>query len=204
MRSAVTAWRTTGRTAICRYASGPRRTKSNVLEVTVRKSALICAVFCLVLINRIFPADEVNRETIPINWDEGKFDMYRYTDTFMREHGYYHIDYAIKENATSSVWNTQIITIKYRNPDYWVIHEVHNYFMISYYFADTQITNNRSQTEYTISPYEKNGGDWLLYVRKHNTVVSKISLLIQDLNSVNTARREKDLAYLEAASRALY
>jgi hypothetical protein len=121
----------------------------------------------------VFSVEEISRETIPINWDEGKFDMYRYTDTFMRENGYYAIDYAIKENATSSVWNTQII-------------------------------NNRSQTEYTISPYEKNGGDWLLYVRKYNSIVSKLSLLIADLKAVNTARREKDTAYLDAASRVLY
>jgi hypothetical protein len=175
-----------------------------VLEVTVKKSAFICAVFCLVCANVAFPVEEVSRETIPINWDEGKFDMYRYTDTFMREYAYYSIDYAIKENATSSVWSTQIITIKYRNPDYWVIHEVHNYFMISYYFADTQITNNRSQTEYTISPYEKNGGDWLLYVRKYNSVVSKLNLLITDLKAVSTAKREKDATYLDAVSRVLY
>jgi hypothetical protein len=148
--------------------------------------------------------DEVNRETIPINWDEGKFDMYRYTDTFMREHGYYSIDYVIKENAGSSVWNPQIITIKYRNPDYWVVHEVHSYFMISYYFADTQITNNRNQTEYTLSPYERDGGDWLLYVRKYNSTVSKIGLLMKDLKAVNTAKREKDVAYLDAVSRVLY
>lgn len=170
----------------------------------MKKSAFICMGFCLICVNTIFPAEEVSRETIPINWDEGKFDMYRYTDTFMRERSYYAIDYAIKENAASSVWSTQIITIRYRNPDYWVIHEIHSYFMISYYFADTQIANNRSQTEYTISPYEKNGGDWLLYIRKYNSIVSKLSLLIQDLKAVNTAMREKDAAYLDAASRVLY
>ncbi|MDR0450642.1 MAG: hypothetical protein LBH26_05205 [Treponema sp.] len=170
----------------------------------MKKRVFICAVLCFIGVNTAFPVEEVSRETIPIDWDEGKFDMYRYTDAFMREHGYYAIDYAIKENATSSIWNTQIITIKYRNPDYWVVHEVHNYFMISYYFSDTQITNNRSQSEYTISPYEKEGGDWLLYVRKHNSLVSKISLLIRDLKAVNTAKREKDTAYLEAASRVLY
>jgi hypothetical protein len=76
--------------------------------------------------------------------------------------------------------------------------------MISYYFADIQLTNNRSQTEYTISPYEKNGGDWLLYVRKYNSTVSKIGLLIKDLQAVNTARRDKDAAYLDAVSRVLY
>jgi hypothetical protein len=174
------------------------------LEVTMKKRAFICAVFCLVCVTVVFPLEEVSREIIPIDWDKGKFDMYRYTDSFMREHGYYSIDYAIKENAAASVWYTQIITIKYRNPDYWVIHEVHNYFMISHYFADAQMTNNRSQSEYTISPYEKNGGDWLLYVRKYNSIVSKISLLIQNLKAVNTARREKDGAYLDGASRVLY
>jgi hypothetical protein len=202
---------------MCRCAFVPRRIKSKlplprtgaggghkILEVTVKKSCFICMVFCLVCGYAVFPAEEVNRETIPVNWDEGKFDMYRYTDSFMREHGYYSIDYAIKENATSSVWNTQIITIRYRNPDYWVIHEVHSYFMISHYFADIQLTNNRSQTEYTVSPYEKNGGDWLLYVRKYNSTVSKISLLIKDLQAVNAARREKDAAYLDAVSRVLY
>jgi hypothetical protein len=174
------------------------------LEVVVKKNAFICAVFCLVCVQAAFPVEEVSRETIPINWEEGNFDMYRYTDTFMRERACYAIDYAIKENATSSVWNTQIITIRYRNPEYWVIHEVHNYFMISYYFADTRITNNRAQTEYTISPYEKNGGDWLLYVRKYNSIVSKLSLLIKDLKAVNTSTRDKDVAYLDAVSRVLY
>jgi hypothetical protein len=174
------------------------------LEVIVKKSVFIGLVFCLVGVSTIFPVEEVSRETIPVNWDEGRFDMFRYTDTFMRERAYYAIDYAIKSNASSSVWSTQIITIRYRNPDYWVIHEVHNYFMISYYFADTRITNNRSQTEYTISPYEKNGGDWLLYVRKFNSTVSKLILLIQDLRAVNTVMREKDIAYLDAASRLLY
>ncbi|MDR3193326.1 MAG: hypothetical protein LBT87_09700 [Treponema sp.] len=169
----------------------------------MKKRAFVCAVFCFVCVNAVFPVEEVSRETIPINWDESKFDMYRYTDTFMREHGYYSVDYAVKENA-ASVWSTQIITIRYRNPDYWVVHEVHNYFMISHYFADAQITNNRGQVEYTISPYERNGGDWLLYVRKYNSIVSKLSLLMGGLRDVNATKREKDAAYLDAASRVLY
>jgi hypothetical protein len=181
-----------------------RNKEGKILEVTVRKKVLMCAIFCLAIVGAVFPVEEISRETIPINWDEGKFDMYRYTDTFMREHGYYYIDYAIKENATASVWNTQIITIKYRSPDYWVIHEVHSYFMVSYYFADTQIVNNRDQTEYTVSPYEKNGGDWLLYVRKYNSTISKIGLLIKDLKAVNTPKREKDIVYLDNAAKALY
>jgi hypothetical protein len=181
-----------------------QQVRIKVLEVVVKKSAFMYAVFCFFCISKVFPVEEVSRETIPVNWDEGNFDMYRYTDTFMRERGYYAIDYAIKDNAASSIWNTQIITIRYRNPDYWVIHEVHNYFMISYYFADAQITNNRTQTEYTISPYEKNGGDWLLYVRKYNSIISKLNLLIKDLKAVSTATREKDVAYLDAVSRVLY
>jgi hypothetical protein len=76
--------------------------------------------------------------------------------------------------------------------------------MISYYFADTQITNNRAQDEYTLSPYERDGGDWLLYVRKYNSTVSKVGLLIKDLKAVNIAKREKDAAYLDAVSRVLY
>jgi hypothetical protein len=112
----------------------------------------------------------------------------------------------IKENTADSVWKTQIITIAYINPDYVVIHEVHNYFIISHYFSHDRIVHHISQEDYSASPYQRPGGD-LQYVRRFNAMVSKIRLLLAEESGkkyLNAEKRQYDIAYLDGARKFMY
>jgi hypothetical protein len=151
----------------------------------------------------MFAADEVTQERISINWDTDVFDMYRYTDSYLREYNYYSVDYLIKENAADSIWNTQISTVLYTAPDYIVIHEVHNYFVISHYFSNEQLTNNRTREEFYFSPY-RTGGDMMQYVRRFNSMIEKINLMMIDARVISVEKRTADLDYLEDARRFMY
>jgi hypothetical protein len=154
----------------------------------------------------LFAAEEYHRESIVIDWEKEQFDMYRYTDSYLREYEFYYIDYTIKDNTADSVWTTQIITIAYINPDYVVIHEVHNYFIISHYFSHDRIVHHISQEDYSASPYQRPGGD-LQYVRRFNAMVAKIRLLITEENGkkyLNEEKRKFDVAYLDGTRKFMY
>ncbi|MDR0669672.1 MAG: hypothetical protein LBF95_06285 [Treponema sp.] len=150
-------------------------------------------------------ADEYHRESILIDWEKDQFDMYRYTDSYLREYEYYFIDYTIKESPAQSVWKPQIITITYVNPDYVAIHEVHSYFMISHYFSHEKIVHHTSQEDYSASPYQRPGGD-LQYVRRFNAMLAKIRLLLTGENGeyVSEEKRQQDIYYLDGARRFMY
>jgi hypothetical protein len=150
-------------------------------------------------------AEEYHRESIVIDWEKDRFDMYRYTDSYLREYEHYFIDYTIKENPGQSVWKSQIITIIYVNPDYVVIHEVHNYFMISHYFSHDKIVHHVSQEDYSASPYQRPGGD-LQYVRRFNAMLGKIRLILtgEGREHISSERLEQDIYYLDSARKFMY
>jgi hypothetical protein len=151
-------------------------------------------------------AEEYHRESVAIDWEKDQFDMYRYADSYLREYKYYFIDYTIKENPGASVWNTQIITIAYVNPDYVAIHEVHNYFMISHYFSHERIVHHTSQEDYSLSPYQRPDGD-LQYIRRFNAMIAKIRLRLtgeEDSAYISSEKRQQDLAYLESSRKYIY
>jgi hypothetical protein len=151
-------------------------------------------------------ADEYHRESIVIDWERDQFDMYRYTDSYLREYEYYFIDYTIKESPEQSVWKSQIITIIYVNPDYVAIHEVHNYFMISHYFSHEKIVHHTSQEDYSASPYQKSGGD-LQYLRRFNAMLAKIRLILsgeENAAYISDEKRQQDIYYLDSARRFMY
>jgi hypothetical protein len=150
-------------------------------------------------------AEEYHRESIAIDWEQDQFDMYRYTDSYLREYEYYFVDYTLKESPDQSVWKSQIITITYVNPDYVAIHEVHSYFMISHYFSHEKIVHHTSQEDYSASPYQKPGGD-LQYVRRFNAMLSKVRLLLsaEEGEYVSGERRDQDIRYLDSARRFMY
>jgi hypothetical protein len=154
----------------------------------------------------VFAAEEYHRESILIDWEKDQFDMYRYIDSYLREYEYYYVDYTAKENSADSVWRPQIITIAYINPDYVVIHEVHNYFMISHYFSHEKIVHHVSQEDYSPSPYQKTGGD-LQYIRRFNAMIAKIRLLLAGEGGrgyVSEEKRQQDIAYLEGSRKYIY
>jgi hypothetical protein len=154
----------------------------------------------------VFAAEEYHRESVIIDWEKDPFDMYRYIDSYLREYEYYFVDYTIKDNTAASVWKSQIITIAYINPDYVVIHEVHGYFMISHYFSHEKIVHHVSQEDYSLSPYQKTGGD-LQYIRRFNAMVSKLRLLLAEEGAreyVSEEKRQQDIAYLEGSRKYLY
>jgi hypothetical protein len=168
--------------------------------------AIMPVFLCLISAERLDAAEEYYREAIAIDWERDQFDMYRYTDSYLREYEYYFIDYMIKENPGQSVWKSQIITITYVNPDYVVIHEVHNYFMISHYFSHEKIVHHVNQEDYSISPYQMLGGD-LQYIRRFNTMLSKIRLILAgegDQEYVNGDKRQQDIFYLDSARKFMY
>jgi hypothetical protein len=151
-------------------------------------------------------AEEYYRESIAIDWEKDQFDMYRYTDSYLREYEYYFIDYTIKESPEQSVWKPQIITITYVNPDYVAIHEVHSYFMVSHYFSHEKIVHHTSQEDYSASPYQRPGGD-LQYVRRFNAMVAKIRLLLAGEGGaeyISDEKRQQDIYYLDNARRFMY
>jgi hypothetical protein len=168
-------------------------------------------VILLVLVSLIpgaglFAAEEYHRESIVIDWEKEQFDMYRYTDSYLREYEHYYVDYTIKENSGEAVWKPQVITIAYINPDYVVIHEVHNYFMISHYFSHDRIVHHVSQEEYSASPYQKAGGD-IQYVRRFNALVSKLRLLLAEEGGkkyISAEKRQQDISYLDGARKFMY
>jgi hypothetical protein len=152
----------------------------------------------------LFAAEEYHRESVLIDWEKDQFDMYRYIDSYLREYEYYFVDYTVKENSAASVWRPQIITIAYINPDYVVIHEVHNYFMISHYFSHDRIVHHVSQEDYSSSPYQKAGGD-LQYVRRFNAMVAKIRLRLAGEGAyVSEEKRQQDISYLEGSRKYIY
>jgi hypothetical protein len=154
----------------------------------------------------LFAAEEYHRESIVIDWEKEQFDMYRYTDSYLREYEYYYVDYTVKENSADSTWKSQIITIAYINPDYVVIHEVHNFFMISHYFSHDRIVHHISQEDYSASPYQRAGGD-LQYVRRFNAMVSKIRLLLAEEEGkkyISDEKRQQDIVYLEGSRKFMY
>jgi hypothetical protein len=151
-------------------------------------------------------AEEYHRESIVIDWEQEPFDMYRYTDSYLREYEYYFVDYTIKDNSADSVWTSQIITIAYINPDYVAIHEVHNYFMVSHYFSHERIVHHINQEDYSASPYQRPGGD-LQYVRRFNAMLAKIRLRLTGEGGktyVSDEKRQQDVAYLEGARKYVY
>jgi hypothetical protein len=150
-------------------------------------------------------AEEYRRESVAVDWERDRFDMYRYTDSYLREYEYYFVDYTIKENPGQSIWKSQIITITYVNPGYVAIHEVHNYFMISHYFSHEKIVHHSSQEDYSASPYQRQGGD-LQYLRRFNAMIDKIRLLLgaEGGDYVSGEKREQDIYYLESARRYMY
>jgi hypothetical protein len=151
-------------------------------------------------------AEEYHRESIVIDWEKDQFDMYRYTDSYLREYEYYFVDYTVKDNSGDSVWKPQIITIAYINPDYVAIHEVHNYFMISHYFSHERIVHHINQEDYSSSPYQRPGGD-LQYVRRFNAMLAKIRLRLTeegDKGYISDEKRQQDAAYLEGARKFVY
>jgi hypothetical protein len=147
-------------------------------------------------IHNVFSVEEAGREKISINWEKDVFDMHQYTDSYLREYDYYFFDYLIKENSTESVWTSQIITIMYKEPDCIVIHEVHNYFIITHYFSNEPITNNRSLREYYVSPY-LTGGDIMLYIKRYNSSIEKIKLFLTEKNVISEEKRNVDCTYLD-------
>jgi hypothetical protein len=154
----------------------------------------------------VFAAEEYHRESIIIDWEKDQFDMYRYIDSYLREYEYYFVDYTAKENSADSVWRPQIITIAYINPDYVVIHEVHNYFMISHYFSHEKIVHHISQEDYSSSPYQRTGGD-LQYIRRFNAMIVKIRLLLAEEGGkkyISEEKRQQDIAYLEGSQKYIY
>jgi hypothetical protein len=150
-------------------------------------------------------AEEYHRESIAIDWEKDRFDMYRYTDSYLREYEYYFVDYTIKENPRQSIWKSQIITITYVNPDYVAIHEVHNYFMITHYFSHEKIVHHNSQEDYSLSPYQRLGGD-VQYLRRFNAMLDKIRLLLtgEDREYISEEKRGQDIYYLDSARRFMY
>ncbi|MDR2375852.1 MAG: hypothetical protein LBD96_05365 [Treponema sp.] len=150
-------------------------------------------------------AEEYYRESIVIDWEKDRFDMYRYTDSYLREYEYYFVDYTIKESPEQSIWKSQIITIIYVNPDYVVIHEVHNYFMISHYFSHDKIVHHVSQEDYSASPYQRPGGD-LQYVRRFNAMLGKIRLILtgEGREYISSEKWDQDIYYLDSARRFMY
>jgi hypothetical protein len=169
-------------------------------------TAILLVLVSLIPGGGVFAAEEYHRESIVIDWEQEQFDMYRYTDSYLREYEYYYVDYTIKENSGDAVWKPQIITIAYINPDYVVIHEVHSYFMISHYFSHDRIVHHISQEEYSASPYQKSGGD-IQYVRRFNALVSKLRLLIAEEGGkkyISPEKRQQDITYLEGARKFMY
>jgi hypothetical protein len=167
---------------------------------------LLALVFALIPSAALFGAEEYHRESIVIDWEKDQFDMYRYTDSYLREYEYYYVDYTVKENSAASTWVSQIITIAYINPDYVVIHEVHNFFMISHYFSHDRIVHHISQEDYSASPYQRSGGD-IQYVRRFNAMVAKIRLRLAEEGSkayVSDEKRRLDIAYLDGARKFMY
>jgi hypothetical protein len=172
------------------------------------------ASFAILLLGALFfgtPAgglravEEYHRETVIIDWEKDQFDMYRYTDSYLRKYEYYFVDYAIKDNPSDSVWKSQIITIAYVNPDYVVIHEVHSYFMINHYFSHDRLVHYTNREDYSPSPYQQPSGD-LQYLRHFNTVLAKIRLRLTGETGryIDDEKRQRDVAYLEGAQKFLY
>jgi hypothetical protein len=154
----------------------------------------------------VFAAEEYHRESIVLDWGKDSFDMYRYIDSYLREYEYYFIDYTVKENPSNSVWKTQIITVTYVNPDYLVVHEVHNYFMISHYFAHDKIVHRVNQETYSLSPYQKFEGD-LQYIRRFNAMIAKIRLLLTGevgKKYISEEKRQQDVSYLDSSQKYIY
>ncbi|MDR1444732.1 MAG: hypothetical protein LBI94_07630 [Treponema sp.] len=167
-------------------------------------AAVLSMFFCLVPAEQLNAAEEYQRESIAIDWEKDQFDMYRYTDSYFREYEYYFIDYTAKENPGQSAWKTQIITITYVDPAYVAIHEVHNYFMISYYFSHEKIVHHANQEDYSTSPYQKIGGD-LQYIRRFNAMLAKIRLILAGQGEYSSGeRRQQDIFYLDSARRFMY
>jgi hypothetical protein len=172
------------------------------------------ASFAILLLGALFfgipsgglrAAEEYHRETVIIDWENDQFDMDRYTDSYLRKYEYYFVDYSVKNDPTTSVWKPQIITIAYVNPDYVVIHEVHSYFMISYYFSHERILHHTSKEDYSPSPYQ-HGGE-LQYIRLFNAMLSKIRLHLNRGGTgsfIDNEKRQQDIAYLEDAQKFLY
>jgi hypothetical protein len=168
--------------------------------------AILPALFCLSSAERLNAAEEYYREAITIDWERDQFDMYRYTDSYLREYEYYFIDYTVKENPGQSLWKSQIITITYVDPDYTVIHEVHNYFMISHYFSHEKIVHHINQEDYSASPYQRPGGD-LQYIRRFNAMLSKIRLILtgeEGREYISEDKRQQDIFYLDSARKFMY
>jgi hypothetical protein len=168
--------------------------------------SLLAIILSLAPGSVVFAAEEYHRESVIIDWEQDSFDTYRYIDSYLREYEYYFVDYTIKENTAASVWKSQIITIAYINPDYVVVHEVHGYFMISHYFSHEKIVHHVSQEDYSLSPYQKTGGD-LQYIRRFNAMVSKLRLLLAEegvREYISEEKRQQDISYLEGSRKYLY
>ncbi|GHV93005.1 hypothetical protein AGMMS50268_35080 [Spirochaetia bacterium] len=166
----------------------------------MKRSLSIVSLFCLLFTYNLFAVEEVKKEQVPIDWDTNTFDMDGYIDSYLREYDYCSVDYRVKENPAEAIWIAQILTITYRNPDYKVVQEVHNYFIISYYFSNTLITN--TPVEFFYSPY-RTSGDMMQYVSRFNSTLEKIKLLISSKEVVSPERRNADIGYLNSVKKSL-
>jgi hypothetical protein len=78
--------------------------------------------------------------------------------------------------------------------------------MISHYFSHERIVHHTNQEDYSLSPYQRPGGD-LQYIRRFNAMIAKIRLRLAgegDSAYASDEKRQQDIAYLEGSRKYIY
>ncbi|GHU97629.1 hypothetical protein FACS189483_04180 [Spirochaetia bacterium] len=166
------------------------------------KKGLLVFFVLFFLVTGAVSSDEIYRETVPLNWDTDAFNISRYTDSYLRKYRYYYISYEVKDNANAGPWANQVQTITYADPDYILVSEAHNYYLITYYFSDTQLINRQSRIDYMISPY-KPGGDVVQFIRMYNSMIERIKILLADKRVSSEELQEVDQRFLTGSRKIL-